>query len=147
MTATVDTSGWKAVGETENTRYFELGPKILAAVPRERARDDEATARSNVKFQVSFLRERGGGVVVVFFDNMVSQDKDARRVYQMEPDPAVLRATALVGGSLLSRAMGSFFLGLAKPRIPVKMFATTDEAVSWANEVNGRSGDAKEASA
>ena len=66
---------------------------------------------------------------------MASQDKEARRVYQSEPEPALMLGSALVGGSLLSRAMGSFFLGLSRPKIPVKMFATLDEAMVWAKKI------------
>ena len=133
--ATIDTSGWKPVGETSNTRYFEIEPTLLAALPHPGASDDRQTAHENQRFQNEHWRKLGrGGVVVVFFDNMVSQNKDARRIYQEEPDPALMLGTALVGGTLLSRAMGSFFLGLSKPRIPVKMFPSLDEARAWARE-------------
>jgi hypothetical protein len=134
----VSTSGWKACGSTANTLYFEIGDDVLAGLPHPRSHDTAATARENVAFQNAHWRKRGhGGVVVIFFDNLVSQDKDARRVYQTEPDPALMRGTALVGGSMLARAIGSFFLGLTKPKVPVKMFGSIEDALVWARELNG----------
>lgn len=134
-----DTSGWKHVGDTTNTRYYLIEPHVLGAVPNQGSSDDAASARANTDFQNAFLRENGGGAVVIFFDRMVSQDKDARRVYQTEPDPTVFHGAALVGGSALSRAMGSFFLGLSKPKVPLKMFASTEAALEWARGL-GRTG-------
>lgn len=129
-----DASLWSPTGETINTRYFAIEPGILAALPFPGAKDDEESARQNIEFQLGYLRRTRAGVVIVFFDNMVSQDKGARSVYQTVPDPRVLVGTALVGGSLLSRAMGSFFMGLSKPKVPVKMFAAWEPALDWAHE-------------
>ena len=136
MTVAIDTGRWTRIGETSNSTYYEITARILAAVPLPGSRDDEDTAKENLDFQQTALAKVGGGVVLVFFDNMVSQDKNARRVYQTVPDPAVLRGTALVGGSLMSRAMGSFFLGLSKPRVRLQMFGSAEEAVAWGEEVN-----------
>lgn len=130
-----DTSSWTYVGDAGNSRYYTVAEGILAAVPREGAVDDRATAQANADFQNDYFRQRRPGVVVIFFDPMSSQDKDARRVYQSVPDPALLLASALVGGSLLSRAMGAFFLGLSKPKIPVKVFASLDDALPWLRKI------------
>ena len=132
----IDTSGWEPVGETVNTRYYRVDPEILACVPHMGSRDEQESARQNARFQLDYWKAAGhAGVVVVFFDNMVSQDKDARRVYQTEIDPAFVVGTALVGGSMLARAMGAFFLGLSKPRIPLKMFGSLADAKIWAREL------------
>jgi hypothetical protein len=141
------TSEWRAAGATSNTAYFEVEPGVLAGVPHQGARDDGRTARENVEFQNAHFRQEGrAGCVVIFFDRLSAQDAEARRVYQSEPDPRFMRATALVGGTLLGRAMGSFFLGISRPRIPVKLFGTLDEALAWARELN-RTGSAQGATA
>jgi hypothetical protein len=130
-----NTAGWEHVGDTVNTRYFAIADGILGGVPRPGSVDDAATARENTLFQNAYFRASQPGVVAVFFDNLISQDKDARRIYQTMPDPTLLVGTALVGGTLLSRAMGSFFLGLSKPKVPVKMFGTLDDALDWARQI------------
>jgi hypothetical protein len=139
----IDTSGWTPVGRSANSEYYAVGDHILAAVPNAGSSDTESTARENCAIQNAFFEKRGrGGLVVVFFDRMESQDKGARRVYQTEPDPNYFWGTALVGGSMLGRAMASFFLGLAKPRVPIKMCATLEEAKAWANELAKTGGKA-----
>jgi len=133
------TEAWRFVGSTANTRYFDVEPGILAAVPHPDAGDDRITARENLAFQERYFVERGrAGVVVIFFDRMIAQDQDARRVYQREPDAVRVIGRALVGAGLLARAMMSFFVGIARPRGAVKAFATTDDALAWARAVLDR---------
>ncbi len=131
-----DTKTWEIVGETANTRFFRIEDGILAALPHAGSTDDLVTARENAAFQSEFFRSLGRpGVLLVFFDPMVSQDKDARRVYQTM-DPRVLRAAALVAETLLGRAIASWFLGVSKPPFHVKNFGSVEGAIAWAREMN-----------
>ena len=75
--------------------------------------------------------------MLVLFDRMKGQDAGARRVYQAEPDSKLLLGTALVGGTLLGRAMASFFLGLSKTQVRVKLFADLKDALRWARALKG----------
>jgi hypothetical protein len=134
LSTSPDTSRWKPVGQTSNTRYFLVEERVLAGVPPPGSVDDAKNARENIDFQQDYFEKSRAGVTIIFFDNLVSQDKGARAVYQTRGDPNFLLGTALVGGNLLSRAMGSFFMGLSKPRVAVKMFRALDEAVVWARE-------------
>lgn len=138
MTVDLDVSRWTLIGETRNARNFEVEPHVLAVVPHPGSHDTGSTARENIMAQAAHLRPQGGGVVMIFFDNLANQDKDARRVYQAESDPTWMRGTALIGGSMMSRAIGAFFLGLSRPRTPLRMFGSFDEALAWAREINGR---------
>lgn len=126
-------SAWKKLGTTSNTQYYEVEPGILAAVPHLGASDDERSARQNNAFQMEYFRgSQRPGCVLVLFDRMKGQDTGARRVYQREPDARLLLGTALVGGTLLGRAMASFFLGLSKTQVPVKLFGELNDALRWA---------------
>ena len=128
-----DTSNWKKLGATSNTQYYEVEPGILAAVPHQGASDDEHSARQNNVFQMEYFRVgQRPGCVLVLFDRMKGQDAGARRVYQREPDTKLILGTALVGGTLLGRAMASFFLGLSKTQVPVKVFGDLKDALGWA---------------
>ena len=132
MSIDVDARGWPIVGATSNCRFFEVCAGVLAVLPIPPATDDEETARENSDFQDSYFRRLGTrGVVIIFFDAFVSQDKVARRVYREAPDPFVL-AKALVATSLLGRAIASFALGSRQLKTPMKMFATFEEALPWA---------------
>ena len=66
----------------------------------------------------------------------VELDKEARRVYQEEIDATWVRAAGMIGISLLARAIGSFLIGLSKPKIPFKMFGELEQAIAWARELN-----------
>ena len=138
MTVEIDVSRWTLIGETPNSKNYAVEANVLAVVPHPGSYDTGATARENILSQAAYLRPLGGGVVMIFFDNLASQDKDARRVYQAESDPGWMRGTALIGGSMLSRAIGSFFLGLSRPRTPLRMFGSFDDALAWARELNSR---------
>ncbi len=133
----IDTTGWTPIGETANCLYFEIEPQVIAAVPHQGSSDNGATARQNVEFQIDYLRAHGGrGVVIVFHDRMTGQDSEARRMYGQLPDLTVMLGTGLVGGTMLGRAIGTFFLGVARPRVPVQLFSTVEEALPWARALN-----------
>lgn len=134
MTA-IDTTGWTSIGTSDNADFYEVEPGILAVVPHEGTDDTAHTARQSVAIQLAHLRARGAPAgVIVFMDSVVEQDAGARTVYREAPDPEWQRCFALVGSSAFGRAVGSVFLGLSRPRVPTRMFATFDDAVSWIRE-------------
>jgi len=101
-------------------------------LPAAGARDDQASARENVAFQSAWARRLGRpGATVVMLGRLVAQDAGARRVYAAGMSPDAFFATALVVSNGLSRAIGSFFLGLARPRIPLRMFDSYEAALAW----------------
>lgn len=117
------------LGETSNTRYYLHRPGILAAVPHEKAVDTEATARANIAFQRAYwIAQERRGLVAVYVDRLIDQEPGARRVYAAETDPEWFHGIALIGGTMLSRAMASFFVGLSRPRVPVHFVPSMREA-------------------
>ncbi len=127
-----DTSGWKFIGDTANAKLFEVEPRIVAVDPRIGAHDTVATATTNLEVGSRYLASCGGGIVLVYFDQLAGQEWAARRVYRRY-DPAVCFGLGLIGGTPLARAMMSFFLGLARvPNLPTKVFGSAEEAVQWA---------------
>lgn len=131
-----DTSRWTQVDSTPNAELYVVEPGVLAVVPHDHSRDDETTARQNVAAQLRYLRAHGlHAGVVVFMDGLVEQDAKARAVYRHEPDPVLHRCFALVGLTPFGRAAASFFIGLHRPKVPTRFFATQDEALAWVREV------------
>lgn len=130
-----DPARWRPLGRTANSDYFEIEPGLMACVPRSRSSDTEATARENAEFQERYWVELGRlGTCIVFFDQLLDQTTEARRVYATFPFKNQ-RATALVGGTLLSRAIASFFTGLSVPTTRTKFFALPEEAILWCRKV------------
>jgi hypothetical protein len=127
-----DPKGWKSVAETSNTKIYEIEPRILANVPERGSSDTQETARANLAASETYWRTAGAGVVVIFIDLASSQDSGARRVYANELDGKLCLGTALVGGTLLGRAMMSFYVGIRRPRVPIQIFGNVDDALAWA---------------
>lgn len=128
-----DFSHYKEVGKTANTVVYivESDPDILIIVPRAGTMDNVKDARENVEFYHQYARTLGrpcGSVVIM--STMLSQDAEARRAYT-EIDPTLLYGGALVVESALSRALGSFFVGLSRPIVPTKLFESVQSAVEW----------------
>ncbi len=137
--STRDPGKGAAVGRTSNTRYFAQDSRVLIAWPDEGALDTAETATENVEFQIVYFRSVGApGIVMIFFDRMKGQDRGARQVYTARANESWTIGIALVGGSLLSRAIAAFFMGLSKPRVPIRLFATEEEAAPWIEQLLGR---------
>ena len=123
---------WEHVGSSANTDYYVDHERILLVLPHAGSHDTAATARSNLDFQHSwFATHADPPLLMIFFDRLASQDRAARKLYSEDTTLPWALGFALVGGTLLSRAMGSFFLGLAKTAIPLKFFPTMAEGRTW----------------
>lgn len=133
MATTSIPSDWTPVGSTSNTDYFTPRPDVLIVWPHAGLKDGGASARENAAFQMDYARRLQRPItVVVLLGQLLGQDPEARRVYAEELDATFVRAAALVVDNRMARAIGSFFLGLRKPRFPTKMFDSLDAAVRWA---------------
>jgi hypothetical protein len=140
-TAEIDISSWEPVGSTRNCDHFLAEPKLMISVYKEGSKDNEGDAREQLRFQEEFIESRGGGFdLIVLIDNLVSQDAASRRVYAQEPTPSNFRGTALVGGSFLSRGVASFFLGISSTAVPMKFFASIDDARAWLDGLDAPGG-------
>lgn len=63
--------------------------------------------------------------------NLRSIDR-AARAYCAGPVPVgVCLAVAVIVDSPLSRVIGNIFLGLNKPRVPLRLFSDVSEAEAW----------------
>ncbi len=60
-----------------------------------------------------------------------SASREVRQYYAGEAAARAAAAAAILVGSPISRMIGSFFLGLNKPGIPVRLFASESEATEW----------------
>lgn len=123
---------WALVGKTSNTDYYVDHEGVLLALPHPGSHDTGATARENFAFQKRHYQTHDDPpIVAIFFDRMASQDREARTIYSSDPSAQWALGFALIGGSMLSRAMGSFFLGLSRPQAPLKFFPSLAQARPW----------------
>ena len=122
----------KKIGNTFNTEYFACSDDILVVNPNPGYKDNVEAARSNMEWQQVFARnlERKCGLVVVL-NNLLSQDAESRKVYSDGMLPELFYGSALVVSNPLSRAIGSFFIGLSKPVIPLTLVGSIEDGIAW----------------
>ena len=124
------------VGGTSAGGYYEIEPRLLVAAPTPGYIQTEAGARASLAEFERIARERGAAcAVIVLVDNVASQDAAARRVWVAETRPELMCCCAMVCSSLLSRAIGSFFLGLNRPRVAAEMHPNIEAAIAWARDM------------
>lgn len=131
-------ASWQVVGNTTNTEYRSKpdARDILIVLPHAGLRDDGESARMNIDFQLKYAESVGRPcAVVVHLGRLMAQDAEARRVYASAMTPKHFFAASLVVSSLISRAIGSFFLGLSRPAVPTKMWGDIGKAIAWAESV------------
>lgn len=132
-----DTSSWSTIGESDNARFYQIEPGVLAVVPFTGVADTARTAADSIRIQLDHLKTAGRRAgTVVFMDPVVAQDSGARDVYRNAPDPMFQTGFALVGSTMLGRAVASVFMGLHPPRVPTRMFGTFEEALSWIRQTS-----------
>ena len=88
--------------------------------------------------QLREQRAHAGGERRPFLMNIArvrSLSRDARNAFANSDDAyALFSCAALVVGSPLSRAVGNFFIGLNKPRMPTRLFTSEAEGLAWLRE-------------
>lgn len=130
---------WKAIGRTSNTSYYLAADDILIVLPDAGLKDDAASAAENVAFQLAVAQRLGKRVgLVVYLSSLSSQDSAARKVYSAL-DPSLFLGSALVVANPLARAIGSFFMGLSRPKFPAKLVETFEEGIAWFDGIRPRS--------
>lgn len=135
MSSVMDRARWQHVGATSNTEYRtpEGVPDVLIVLPTSGLRDDGPSANTNVDFQTRYAERLGRPcAVIVHLGSLTSQDAEARRIYAAAMTPERFFAASLVVTNPISRAIGSFFLGLSRPSVPTKTWGDFDKAIAWA---------------
>ncbi|MCO4763462.1 MAG: hypothetical protein KC502_18235 [Myxococcales bacterium] len=127
---------WSAVGRTSNTAYFAVDPDILVIIPDAGLKDNGDSARENAEFQKAYAKSLPNQcAVVVQMGGLLSQDGEARRVYRDLMDSGHFYGAALVATNAISKAIASFFLGLTRPKVPLKVFGSFEAAIDWHHEM------------
>src|SRR5579883_1106727 len=96
---------WKKLGSTSNADFYAIADDVIGIVPQENATDTQKSARESIGFQDKHWRAVGHrGAVVIFMDNVVQQDAEARAVYSEEVSALPSTCFALVGESFYGYA-------------------------------------------
>lgn len=138
--ASVDTSAWPRVGGTAAGGYYEVEPDILVAAPHDGFEQTPEAAEASLQELYRIARERGRKpTVIVLVDAVRTQDAASRRVWA-RMDPALCAGYSLVCSTMLAQAIGSFFVGLNRPQVSLRMFNTFEDALEWARTMREEHG-------
>lgn len=93
----------------------------------------EVTLADAKKSIAVVLKISKGKTQPLFVDSrgIKSMEREARTYYAGEEAAKAVSACALLIGSPISRVIGNFFLGINKPKFPVKLFTSESEAIEW----------------
>lgn len=69
--------------------------------------------------------------VLIIDSGVVSMDKSARDYLSSDEGIAGLKSAALIENSFFSKMLINFFLRLTNPKIQVRAFGNTDDALKW----------------
>ncbi|MEO9533600.1 MAG: hypothetical protein ABJF27_09930 [Crocinitomicaceae bacterium] len=92
-------------------------------------------ARKNSEIVNSLIVE-GKSPLIVDNRKIKSITKEARDHFSIKDRETNVSAIAIIIGSSLSRMIANFYLGINKPKIPVKLFNSEEKAVKWCKTFN-----------
>jgi len=137
-----DLGGFRKVSELENgtCTLFEVEQQVLALTFKEGLRQDKVAAEAILALASAWVEQLGVPCgVIIFSDAITEQDARARRVFTRKARGDQFFSVALIARSLFARAAASFYMGIARPVIPTKVFNTFDEAVAWTRQMRDES--------
>ena len=131
-----DLSQYQHFSELGGADYYLVDDDIILIVPSKGFFDSPRQARESADFQDAYARKLGkkcGDVVVM--SNVLSQDAESRRVYSEQAGNGLYYGVALIVDNALSRALGSFLIGMTQSKIPIKLFDTVEKGIEWLRTV------------
>jgi hypothetical protein len=93
---------------------------------------DEELARAVIGAATAAMSEPKPMLTLVQLAQVKNVTRGARTFFASSRENlAIAKKVAMVGASPMARVIGNFFLGLNKPPVPVRLFATETEAIAW----------------
>jgi hypothetical protein len=125
---------------TEETEIVTMGGKVWLedGIIRSKVLVEGEYTMEHAKDDARAFRELGrrieGKKLLLVEPGRISKVSLKTRRYQSTEGPKVVDKIAQVIENPVTRVIGSFFLGLKRMPIPVKMFGTVEEAAKWLKE-------------
>lgn len=102
---------------------------IVWTVVKEKANIDLEDAKENSIVVNGLIKS--GKSPLVDTRSLHSITKDARDHFSMKGRDTNVSSIAIIVGSALSRMVANFYLGINKPKVPVRLFNNDASAIKW----------------
>jgi hypothetical protein len=113
------------------TAYTTLGEDGIVRVRmRPNTTEDCATARENVA-ALTEICDGNKRPLLIDMAGSLGATQDARHHYSSEAMSRNITASAMLVTSPISRVLGSFFVGLNRPRHLLRLFSSETDAIEW----------------
>lgn len=110
------------------TWLSEEGVVIAVAYPQPLHTLDDAIENSRINEELAGDIKRP---FIIDLTKVTAMSREARAYYARPETKKFLTAVAIITESNLGRLVANFFIGLAKPALPTKMFNNYNEALEW----------------
>ena len=131
----IDTTSWEVAVDLPHGMLYWIEPGVVAAIPDDGVVETPDLSQKVYDGYTQCAQEYGSPIgIVVFVDHLGDQTPEVREFWAKVMQPDVLCAVALVCSSFFARAVGSFFMGIRRPIVPTRMFATLEQGLAWARK-------------
>lgn len=124
-----DISGNKVIKTRTGSMTWNPESKILFIELYEGAVETLDDAITNSKLGREFTEGVRYGMCLDI-SKMHSIKLEARNHYSKNTDPNSF-GIAMITSTPISRVIGNFFIGLNKPKLPIRLFSKKNDAISW----------------
>ncbi|MEZ4774453.1 MAG: hypothetical protein R3D00_14810 [Bacteroidia bacterium] len=120
----------QGVMETTNCWISIDNDGILRLVTKPQTKSTLETVREEHRAIKKLIGDKKA-IMLTDIRNMISATPEARAYTNSEEMTNTYLAVGLLVGSVFSRVIGSFIIGINKPDYPVKLFTDENSAINW----------------
>ena len=117
--------------ETSNTVLRRVDDNIICLTFPRRTTHTLVTMTEHLNGLRLLDLTNNGVLLLVDLNNLIGVTKEARTMVSNPHMTKTHKAVAMLVSNPLTRLIASFFLGLNKPKFPIKSFTNSDDAILW----------------
>lgn len=110
--------------------YYELRGDLLVVTYKKDLKVNPEMAKEIIKERHDFTNNKPV-VLLVYNQGVVRMDKKAREYLSSGDGVKGIIAAGIVVGSPFTSFMANFFVSVNKPKMPVRVFSNSEDALTW----------------
>lgn len=117
---------------------FEIRNGILIAKYKAEILITLELAKNNVKDRIEFTKGKPYPILIKDY-GVTQMEKEARTYLSSDEATNGINAAAFIIKSIFSLFLINFFVKISRPKIPIELFKTEDEALKWLEQYKSNS--------